>query len=116
MTHTIDRHLDDEGDRHHRKPKSRRGRNNDKNISVVNAKCHRSYHQLFGNLLPHEITSVLNDVWIDPDFYLVCMPRKRRGNNGRRQRKFCDDCNCVVLSPLKPKKSCGVHPRRRSTD
>ncbi len=64
-------------DRHHRKPSSRGGRTTPGNISVVPISKHRAYHQLFGNMIPKELCAELTKTWIDPDYYLVAVPRKK---------------------------------------
>ena len=39
---------------------------------------HRAFHLLFGNMLANEVAKMLTDTWIDPDFYLICSPRKKK--------------------------------------
>jgi len=85
--------------RHHRKPRSRGGTDNPENISMVRAKWHSAYHLLFGAMLPDEVASLLNQTYIDPDYYLVAMPRKKKASK-RRTRMFCKDCNAEVLKYL----------------
>lgn len=72
------------GDRHHRKPKSRGGGNNEENISIVPPKKHQAWHRLFQNLSPQEIAAIINDCWLDPDFYFVTIPRRKAV--GKRHR------------------------------
>ena len=64
-------------DKHHRRPRSRGGKNDARNISIVPVHQHRAYHTLFANLLPREVALILNNTWIDPDYYLVAIPRKK---------------------------------------
>lgn len=64
--------------RHHRRPRSRRGNGKPKNISIVNAEEHTAYHRLFGNMLPHEMAKMLNDTWIDADYIFVVQLRKEK--------------------------------------
>ena len=59
--------------KHHRKPRSRGGTNEEKNISYVPTNTHQHYHALFANLMPEEIAKVLNDCWIDPDYRMVAV-------------------------------------------
>jgi hypothetical protein len=61
---------------HHRKPKARGGTNHPKNISNVPKSQHRAWHTLFGDRRPEDITNFINEVWIDPDYMLVCVNRK----------------------------------------
>lgn len=63
-------------DRHHRKPRSRGGSNDERNISIVEQNQHRAYHCLFHNMLPEEVVKVLNRYWIDPDYMLIAVRRK----------------------------------------
>ena len=86
--------------RHHRKPKSRGGGNHHTNLSTVSQKDHQAYHNLFGNMLPDELAAMLTDTWIDPDYYLVAVPRKRKKQSTRRKKMYCIDCQMVVLKPL----------------
>lgn len=65
-------------DKHHRKPTSRGGGNDKRNIIVVPQNHHRAYHLLFGNMIPKEMAKTLTGTWIDPDFYLVAIPRKKK--------------------------------------
>lgn len=62
---------------HHRKPKSRSGTNNPRNISRVRRKFHEAYHLLFANDEPMEVAKKLSEVWIDPDFIMVAIPRNK---------------------------------------
>lgn len=65
-------------DRHHRRPKSLGGDYSDRNISVVPPKYHRAWHLLFGNDSPQEIAKKITEIWIDPDYYVIAVPRKKR--------------------------------------
>jgi hypothetical protein len=62
--------------RHHRRCTSRGGSSDDRNISYVPQNQHQAYHLLFQNMEPPEIASVLNRVWIDPDWEFVA---RRKG-------------------------------------
>lgn len=73
-------------DKHHRKTRSRGGTDAPRNISVVPQHLHRAYHLLFGNMTPRELAKMLTDTWIDPDFYLVAIPRKKS-----RRKTFMQD-------------------------
>lgn len=58
-------------DLHHRKPKSRGGKGGN-NLSRVRKVEHALWHQLFWNLRPDEICLIINNVWLDPDYYFTC--------------------------------------------
>lgn len=76
-------------DRHHRKPTSMGGKSNAHNVTTVSAHLHRAYHQLFNNMLPQGVAKLLTETWIDPDFYMVAIPRhksRRKVINTRRGR------------------------------
>ncbi len=53
---------------HHRRPRSRGGSNDQRNISIVTAVQHRAWHALFGNLEPEQIADRINNIWLDPDY------------------------------------------------
>ena len=61
--------------RHHRKPRSIGGISIAENISVVDIKKHEAYHTLFNNMEAKQICKVLNRVWIDPDYYFLCIKK-----------------------------------------
>jgi hypothetical protein len=63
--------------RHHRKPRSLGGGDENENISVVTLLQHQSFHNLFSNLTPPVIAQILNQKWIDPEYEFVCVKRKR---------------------------------------
>jgi hypothetical protein len=65
-------------DRHHRLPTSRKGKSTPENISIVSKRLHQAYHQLFQNKSPEEIARDLTSTWIDPDYYMVAIPRNKR--------------------------------------
>jgi hypothetical protein len=69
--------------RHHRKPRSLGGTNDSANISLVNERKHEYYHGLFTKqdntcMTPQEIAEVLTRVWIDPEFALICVPKRNQ--------------------------------------
>lgn len=88
-----------EMDKHHRLPRSRGGSNSPHNISIVERKLHRAWHMLVGNMTADEAAAMLTDTWIDPDYYLVAVPRHKKSGK-RRTRKFCTDCNAEVLKHI----------------
>ena len=97
--HEKEKKTGDKIQNHHRKPRSRGGSDHADNISRVQAKYHSAYHLLFGNMLADEVASLLNQTYIDPDYYLVAMPRKKKKGKSRT-RMFCKDCNAEVLKYL----------------
>ena len=64
-----------EHDLHHRKPRSIGGMNEFKNVAKVPRNKHEAYHLLFSNLTAPQIADVLNMFWIDPDYFMVAVPR-----------------------------------------
>ena len=58
--------------RHHRKPTSLLGKTEQRNISVVPKNKHEAWHLLFSNNSPEEIASIINRVWLDPDYHFTC--------------------------------------------
>ena len=84
-------------ERHHRRPRSRGGTDHHSNISHVRQTDHRAWHTLFGNMLADEVAAMITDTYIDSDYYLVAIPRKRKKGRKRRKRVFCITCNCEVL-------------------
>lgn len=78
-------------DNHHRKSRSMGGTNVSRNISRVPVHLHRAYHLLFANMLPQNVAKLLTETWIDPDVYLVAIPRKKSRKKiiTTRRGKFC---------------------------
>jgi hypothetical protein len=89
-----------EMDRHHRLPRSRGGSNSPHNISIVERKLHVAWHLLVGNMNAQETARMLSDTWIDPDYYLVAVPRHKVSKKKRRKRKYCTDCSAEVLKHI----------------
>ena len=55
---------------HHRIPVAQGGRGGP--TIRVTKKQHDAWHHLFdGTLSPHDIASIINAIWLDPDFYFV---------------------------------------------
>jgi hypothetical protein len=86
-----------EMDRHHRLPRSRGGSNEARNISIVERRLHAAWHLLVGNMNAQETARMLSDTWVDPDYYLVAVPRHKVVKKKRRKRRYCVDCECEVL-------------------
>ena len=64
--------------KHHRKPKSRGGKNTFGNISVVPNSKHRAWHTLFANKTAPEIAKIINKTWLDPEYELVVVLRNSK--------------------------------------
>ncbi len=92
-------------ERHHRLPRSRGGTDNFPPENVINIEqdIHRAWHRVVGNMTAEEVAAMLTDQFIDPRFYLVAIPRKRKSPKKRRTRQYCTVCECEVLKHI-PKK------------
>lgn len=73
---------------HHRKPRSMQGTNEPENLSKVNVAHHVAYHTLFGAGDPYYIAKYLNDVWIDPEYYLIVVKRKKEKDKNQLEIHF----------------------------
>lgn len=62
--------------KHHRRPKSKGGKGTVDNISMVPNKLHEAYHTLFCNYSVQRQCQILNDHFIDPDYYVVPVPKE----------------------------------------
>jgi hypothetical protein len=60
---------------HHRKPRSRGGSDGCWNISNVKSKEHKACHTMFANMMPHDIASKINEVWLDPHYKFIVVKR-----------------------------------------
>lgn len=60
---------------HHRKPRSKGGTNNPKNISMVEQHQHEYWHALFSNMDAEEIAELINNIWLDPSKIFMCLDR-----------------------------------------
>jgi hypothetical protein len=72
---------------HHRKPRSIGGSDEMSNLSRVSNIMHKAWHTLFRNLDAHAIVRLINDVWIDPAYTLIVVPREVINKNSS-QRDF----------------------------
>ena len=63
-------------DKHHRRPRSRGGRNNARNISYIPRDAHEHWHSLFKNWMPEQIAERINDWFLDPDYVMVAVRKK----------------------------------------
>jgi hypothetical protein len=61
--------------RHHRKPRSIGGTDEERNISNLPIRKHRAWHILFENMTAFEIANEINVRYLDPDWILI--PRRR---------------------------------------
>lgn len=62
---------------HHRCPKSLGGKAVQGNISLVPGNKHRAWHLLFRNHPPEIVAKIINKVWIDPDYEMVVVRRRK---------------------------------------
>lgn len=90
-----------EMERHHRLPRSRGGSNHPGNISLVERELHRAWHRLVGNMNAEEVAHMLTDTWIDSNYYLVAIPRKKIYKKPRRSRRYCTQCECEILKYIR---------------
>ena len=58
---------------HHRCPKSKGGKNNPENLSMIPEKQHRGWHTLFHNYTPDVIARIINNVYLDPNYKLLAL-------------------------------------------
>lgn len=63
--------------KHHRKPTSIGGTSSDKNISHVPRNQHGAWHLLFSNHTAPTIASIITEKWLDPDYVMVAIPKKK---------------------------------------
>lgn len=64
--------------KHHRCPESLNGKSEQRNISIVPANKHRAWHLLFKNHPPNIIAEIINKTWIDPDYEIIVVLRKKK--------------------------------------
>ena len=57
--------------KHHRRPRSRGGKDDASNISRVAENKHRAWHLLFGNMEAEAIAREINTHWLDPAYFFV---------------------------------------------
>lgn len=62
---------------HHRQPVCQGGLTTSENLSYVNFKKHRAYHQLFGVMDPYEVAYQLNKTWLPLNWVLLPVPTER---------------------------------------
>jgi hypothetical protein len=62
--------------RHHRHEKVNGGNDSGENISIVTQERHRAWHYLFGTRHPRDIARYITNVWIDPKWKLIAVPRE----------------------------------------
>lgn len=61
---------------HHRKCRSNGGTDDPSNLIQVSALLHECWHILFANREAVEIAEIINETWLDPEFYLVVYKKK----------------------------------------
>ena len=66
---------------HHRKPKKLRGSGNIDGPNMVHVPIvqHRAWHTLFGTKTPAEIAIILNETWLDPEWFMIAVRRNQDG-------------------------------------
>ena len=60
--------------RHHRKPRSLGGGNEDRNISLLPRVKHAAWHTLFQNWDAYRIAEEVNEMYLDPAYKMVVIP------------------------------------------
>jgi hypothetical protein len=45
------------------------------NVQIVDYTKHQSFHNLFQDTRPEEIANELNRNWVDPNFFILAVPR-----------------------------------------
>jgi hypothetical protein len=88
-------------DWHHRKPSSLGPPkvcpvNDPHNLVHVSVVKHRAWHTLFHNHSAQEIARIITHTWIDPDYYMVAIPRVK--SHGRHKpSRIVYDCEEFTL-------------------
>ena len=64
---------------HHRKPKVHggSGKLGSPNMVQVLVVKHRAWHCLFGTKQPEDIARIINETWLDPEWEMVAVRRKK---------------------------------------
>ncbi len=63
--------------KHHRKPTSIGGKNEERNISLIPDYQHCAWHAIVSNHSAQTICFILNEKFIDPDFKFICVPEEK---------------------------------------
>lgn len=63
--------------RHHRRPTSIGGTDEDYNISMIPEKHHQAWHTLFGNMTPFQIAEEINAKYLDMKYVLEVNRRRK---------------------------------------
>lgn len=74
--------------RHHRKPISIGGSDEERNLSWVKDNKHRAWHLLFSNMTAQEIANEINTRWIDPAYRLEVVQVKQEHNPNQLELPF----------------------------
>lgn len=64
--------------RHHRKPRSLKGKTNERNCIMIKDNLHRAWHTIVGNMSAPEIARLLTEVYIDTDYRMVAELKPKR--------------------------------------
>ena len=62
--------------KHHRRPRSRGGKNSPRNISHIPKKFHEAWHLLFQNWEPEQIAKNITEWYLDPDYVMLAVRRE----------------------------------------
>jgi hypothetical protein len=52
------------------------------------------------NMNAKEVAKLLSDVYIDPEYYFIAMPRRRKKHRKRRTKCMCTTCGAEVMKFL----------------
>lgn len=74
--------------KHHRKPTSIGGNDDPSNISFVPDNKHKAWHTLFANYNPDKIKSLINKVWLDPDYKFFVVRKRKIGKIPKSKLKW----------------------------
>ncbi len=82
MSWNPDKKKDMRIDRHHRRPRSKKGSDGESNVSQVERYRHIAFHYLFKTddpeqiaLTLNQILETMNEVWIDPAYKLIAVKK-----------------------------------------
>jgi len=64
---------------HHRKPKSKGGTSERRNISLLKWSFHWAWHHLFKCFDPYRIAQEINEKYLDPDYMFIVVRRRKGG-------------------------------------
>jgi len=62
--------------RHHKKCRANGGKTSIRNVILIQDNLHRAWHTLFGSMSGVEIARVITNVFLDPDYQMICQQKK----------------------------------------